>query len=199
MDNTWGWLIKMCGDGVGKISHSRQLQQSDMLPGSSPSGRSSKFLKRCARGVKEVFAPRGKAPDAYASSSQPQPQPLPSGSPSQLAPIHELLPQPPAQPKESTLSSQLVTSAGESAPTTNLVAVNEVQLANAEPTPALAANKIGAVAWSRLRAALGLVVKSANVFPPLKAAMADFLGVLDIFEVSHYLCICACHLNFCLV
>lgn len=45
------------------------------------------------------------------------------------------------------------------------------------------AKNAGAAAWSALKAALRLA-ENSNVFPPLKAAIAEFLGVVDIFEVS---------------
>lgn len=54
---------------------------------------------------------------------------------------------------------------------------------NEEASLTVAAKKAGADAWSGLRVALQLLEKSSDVFPPVKSAVAGFLGAVDIFEV----------------
>ena len=66
----------------------------------------------------------------------------------------------------------------------DLVAADEVQPTNPELSLAQMAKKAGADAWKGLKVALQLVEKSSDVFPPLKSAVAGFLGVVDIFEAS---------------
>lgn len=48
-----------------------------------------------------------------------------------------------------------------------------------------ATKQAGADAWLMLKDALRLLEMSSDVFPPLKSAVAGFLGVVDIFEESY--------------
>ena len=45
--------------------------------------------------------------------------------------------------------------------------------------------KAGSVAWKGLETALRLLEKSANAFPPLKAAVGGLVACLDLFEVGY--------------
>ena len=161
-----------------------------MDTGSPPAKGFRGLLKRCARGVKKVFRP-----EAQASASrtpprpQPQQQPYSGGPPTQptSTTVHEQLPQPPVQSQQSASPPRPVSSAGAGASTStpDLVAVDNSKPANAESAFAQAAKKAGADAWKGLETTLRLLDKGSDAFPPLKSAVAGFLGVVDLFEVSY--------------
>lgn len=154
-----------------------------------PSGGFRESLKRRARGVKGWFGPEDQAPNPRTSPAQSQPQP-----PSEVLSQHTLTlqsPLPPsAQTQRPTILPQPVPNAGGSSSAANPIA------ADAESRLTQAAKKAGADAWTGLRATLRLVEKSSDVFPPLKSAVAGFLGVVDIFEVSDLdRCVRPCYLD----
>ena len=156
-----------------------------MSTGSSPSGGFRDSLKRRARGVKKWFRTGDQALTSHTSSRVPSPQPQPSSgaSPSQLAPTHGSLLLS-AQSPHSVLLPHPVPSGSRSTSTANLVIVDSAQSADAESRLTQAAKKAGAEAWIGLKATLNLLERSSDAFPPLKSAVAGFLGVVDIFEAS---------------
>ena len=144
------------------------------------------FLKDVANDVKKVFKPGDQATTPGRTPS-PLPQ-VPSGDPSQQPtpsqqPVLTIHPQPSAQ-SQSPIPLQPLPSSSQLAPITSPLTVDGNQPANAESSLTLAAKKAGAEAWSGLKAALQLLEKSSDAFPPLKSAVGGFLGVVDIFEVS---------------
>lgn len=158
-----------------------------MPPGSSPSEGFRESLKRRARRVKGLLRPETQSPISRTPSPQPptQHQSSSGATPSQPTPTHQPPPQPSVQIQQPALLPQPLPSAGGSTLTANLLVASSVQPANTESTLTLAAKKAGADAWTGLKATLRLVEKSSDVFPPLKSAVAGFLGVVDIFEVSN--------------
>ena len=75
---------------------------------------------------------------------------------------------------------------GVSTSSVNVSAISASQPAEAKLTPVQVAKKVGEEAWIGLKATLKLLERSSDAFPPLKSAVAGFLGVVDIFEVSCY-------------
>ena len=153
-----------------------------MSPGSPPSEGFRESLKRRARGVKKWLGPDDQAPVRRTSSPQPQ---LRHGAPTpRFITTRETPQQPSAQTQGSTLLPYQVTSAGRSASTANLEAADGAHSVNAESRLTQAAKNAGADAWTGLKVALQLLERSSDAFPPLKSAVAGFLGVVDVFEAS---------------
>ena len=151
-----------------------------MPPGSSP-GRARRFLKR----ITKVFKPGGQTPTSRTASPPPVAQP--SASFSQPAtpsrePVLIASPQLPAQSQQLDALPQPEPTPAEPAPTSSPSVTAGDPPANAESTLTLA-KKAGEAAWSGLKVTLRSLEKSSDVFPPLKAAVGGFLGVVDIFEV----------------
>ena len=154
-----------------------------MQPGSPPSQGFRGFLKRCNRRAKKVFRPEPQVSAPRAPSPQPEPEPQPpTGASLPLpTPTQGPSPRPLAQSQQSPTSPRPAPSAGEFSSAANLAVDDGAQLTNVQSTTA---KKVGADAWSGLRAALKLVENSSDVLPPLKSAIAGFLEVVGIFEVS---------------
>lgn len=138
------------------------------------------FLKDATRSVKTIFKPRppetGSRTPSQRSLATPPPQIIfPQGQD----------PAPPSQPQQIATSSRLAPSISRLPSTTSLSAPNVVQSASTGSKVSQAAKKVGADAWLGLKVGLELLEKSSDVFPPLKSAVAGFLGVVDIFEVRY--------------
>ena len=153
-----------------------------MPPGSSSSGG---FRQSVKRRVKKWLGPENQAPVPRMPSPQPPPERLPGALPPQTTPTHEPPSKSLAQTQHSAILARPVPSAGSSTSTVNRIPADDVQPADPESALVQAARKAGADAWTGLKVALGLVKESSDVFPPLKSAVAGFLGVVDIFEVSN--------------
>lgn len=141
------------------------------------------FLSRAVRRVKKAFKPSDQASTSCGTPCPPFQVP-PRDPPRQLPLSQEAVlpiqPQPTAQTQPAVPVQP--PSPGQPAPITSPLATDGNQLANAESSLALAAKKD---AWSGLKAALQLLERSSDAFPPLKSAVAGFLGVVDIFEASN--------------
>ena len=74
---------------------------------------------------------------------------------------------------------------GVSTSSVDVSAVSASQSGEAKLSPAQVAGKVGEEAWIGLKATLKLLERSSDAFPPLKSAVAGFLGVVDIFEASN--------------
>ena len=159
-----------------------------------PSGRVRGFFQRVGHGakkeLKKAFKRDGQAPTSRPSSVPPrEPSADPPSHPTPPdGPTSARIPLPPAQSQPSVVLPQPVASLGQPASTTSHLANNGNQSANMESSLAMAAKKAGADAWSGLKLALELLKESSDVFPPVKSAVAGFLGVVDIFEVSEIIC-----------
>ena len=86
---------------------------------------------------------------------------------------------------QATTSRTPAPSPGRQTPTSSLLAADNDQLVDEESNQVSAAKRAGAEAWSGLKGTLRLLERSSDAFPPLKSAVAGFLGVVDIFEVSN--------------
>lgn len=166
-----------------------------MPPDSSPPGPIRKFFKRVAHGAKKVLKPSAQAPNARVPSPPPggpSPQPTLSAESDYILP-----PQTPARSQHPSASPQPAPSSNQPPLTSLPFATTGNQPANVESSLTAAVKKAGADAWSGLKVALQLLETSAGVFPPVKSAVAEFLGVVDIFEVS-ILIVCVLHCtHFC--
>lgn len=149
----------------------------------SSSRRFRPFLGRVGQSIKDVF----KSSDQASASRAPSR----TSSPPPRATVQDPLPQltlqsppSPAQSQSPIHPAQPALGSNQPAPTTSLLAVNNDQPARASNL-SLAAQKLGKDAWAGLKLSLQLLEKSSDVFPPVKSAVAGFLGVVDIFEVRH--------------
>lgn len=138
------------------------------------------FLKDTTHRVKKALGPRG-SPTGSRTPSRPSL----ATAPPQITIHQEQDPDPSAQPQKAAASSQRVPSIRQPTPTPSLSATTGVQLASTGSKISQAARQVGAHAWSGLKVALQLLETSSDVFPPLKSAVAGFLGVVDIFEVRY--------------
>ena len=164
---------------------------------SSSSGRARGLLKRVAHGAKKVFKSTDQVPISHTPS--PPPHTLPGDPPPQLAPSHEpdsdILPHSSTRSQRTATIPQPMSSLSQPTPAELPSAGGSTQLTNAESSLTLVARKAGADAWSGLKVALQLLKESSDVFPPVKSAVGEFLGVVDIFEVSDLsLHVLGCHL-----
>lgn len=122
-------------------------------------------------------------------------QPSPATPPSRITFPQEQDPGPSARSQQAAASSQLVSSTSQLTPTPSLPAATSVQLAGTGSKILQTAKKVGVDAWSGLKVGLKLLEISSDVFPPLKSAVAGFLGVVYIFQVySPHLHVPACAL-----
>ena len=159
-----------------------------MPPRSSSPGGVREFFKRVGHGVKKVFKPGDKASTAHTSS--PTPRTSSGGSALRLTPSQEpdpgLLLPPSAPSQRAAVAAQSAPSASQPASTTSLLPADATEAAIAESSLTLAAKKAGKDAWSGLKVALELLKESSDAFPPVKSAVAGFLGVVSIFEASSF-------------
>lgn len=148
-----------------------------MPPRSSSPDPVRSFFKRAAHGAKKLLKPGDQTTGSRAPSPSPQMQP---GDPG-------LLLQLPGQSQQPAASPQLVPDHGQPAPVLAPLplATTSNQPVSVDSSLTVAAKKAGADAWSGLRVALQLLKESSDVFPPVKSAVAGFLGVVDIFEASN--------------
>ena len=151
------------------------------MPPGSPSSRGIRgFIKRSVGNVKEALGSRARTPDPHTPSPQHQPSP---GVPSvQLTPAPEHPSPPPARSQQPTPLSQPALSPGRPASTTSLVTTGSVRSADGVSTLA----QVGEDVWTGLKGALQLLERSSDAFPPLKSAVAGFLGVVNVFEASDF-------------
>ena len=157
-----------------------------MPSGFPTSGRVRRFFKRVAYSVKRALRPGVPAP--VPEPSRPPPLVLSDDSPSPLAgpsePVTPLPQHPLPQSRQSGTLPQSLPNASESAPTILNVATDSTQVASAEPRLAMTSQKAGEEAWAGLGTTLRLLERSPDIFPAIKSAVAEFLGVVGIFEAS---------------
>ena len=149
-----------------------------MPPGFPSSGRVRRFFKRVARSVKRVL-----------KSGVPAPPPAPAEDPpSQLTVSHEpataFLQHPLPQSQQSGALPQSLPSTSKPVPTILDTKTDGTQVASVESRLAMNTQKAGEEAWAGLRTTLQLLERSPDIFPAIKSAVAEFLGVVGIFEAS---------------
>lgn len=165
--------MHVTGPGKGAICAATMAS-----PPSEHSGRRSvrKAIRHGLDRFKHSLLPSSRPPARDSAPADARSiSPAPSATPSRTQPV--------LSQEKGTFGQSPTPSTPRVGASTTLPAVNIVP-APAGSTTIDKLREVGSVAWSGLEAALRVLEKSADVFPPLKLAVGGFVDCLDIIQVS---------------